>query len=59
MALTKFQLADLIGGIMCLVAGVGMLVGGVRRPEQKSLRWWGLALIVVSSWIVYSVWWEM
>jgi hypothetical protein len=59
MALTKFQQADLIGGIMCWIGGVWMVFGALKGRERKSLKWWGIALIVGSTWIIYSVWWDM
>jgi hypothetical protein len=59
MNLTKFQQADLIAGVLCWIGGALMVFGALRGKERKSLKWWGLALIVGSTIIIYSVWLDM
>lgn len=58
MTLTKFQQADLVGGVLGLITGLGLLFGALRGREKKSLKWWGIALIVIATWIIYSVWFD-
>jgi hypothetical protein len=59
MNLTKFQQADLIAGLLCWIGGALMVVGAFRGKERKSLKWWGLALIIGSTAIIYSIWQQM
>ena len=59
MELTKLQQADLVGGILGWVTGAIVIFGAMRGREKKQMKWWGLALIVISTLIMYSVWQNM
>jgi hypothetical protein len=59
MNLSKLQQGELIGGIIGWITGAIVIFGSVRGIDKKQMKWWGVALVFISTLIIYSIWQEM